>query len=120
MFGIPKIYKGTSVLKNYTEEKSDINETLPYEYVAIQEKFFTKEKYREDGKMKRYYVSFTSGSTEINKQEDIDKIATSELADKFSYYWYPSADDLLIISPSFEWIIGIRHDGALFFILTQR
>ena len=47
--------------------------------------------------------------------EDIDKIATSELADKFSYYWYPSADDLLIISPSFEWIIGVRHDGALYF-----
>ena len=77
MFGIPKIYKGTSVLNNYTEEKSDINETLPYEYVAIQEKFFTKEKYREDGKMKRYYVFFTSGSTEINKQKDIDKIANS-------------------------------------------
>lgn len=77
MFGIPKIYKGTSVVKNYTEEKSDINETLPYEYVAIQEKFFTKEKYREDGKTKRYYVFFTSGSTEINKQEDIDKIANS-------------------------------------------
>mgnify|MGYP006384186653 FL=1 len=77
MFGIPKIYKGTSVLKNYTEEKSDINETLPYEYVAIQEKFLTKEKYREDGKTKRYYVFFTSGSTEINKQEDIDKIANS-------------------------------------------
>lgn len=77
MFGIPKIYKGTSVLNNYTEEKSDINETLPYEYVAIQEKFFTKEKYREDGKTKRYYVFFTSGSTEINKQEDIDKIANS-------------------------------------------
>ena len=77
MFGIPKIYIGTSVLKNYTEEKSDINETLPYEYVAIQEKFFTKEKYREDGKTKRYYVFFTSGSTEINKQEDIDKIANS-------------------------------------------
>ena len=47
--------------------------------------------------------------------EDIDKIATSELADKFSYYWYQSADDLLIISPSFEWIIGVRHDGALYF-----
>ena len=77
MFGIPKIYIGTSVLKNYTEEKSDINETLPYEYVAIQEKFLTKEKYREDGKTKRYYVFFTSGSTEINKQEDIDKIANS-------------------------------------------
>jgi hypothetical protein len=43
--------------------------------------------------------------------------ATSELADKFSYYWYPSADDLLIISPSFEWIIGVRHDGALFFYI---
>ena len=47
--------------------------------------------------------------------EDIDKIATSELADNFSYCWYPSADDLLIISPSFEWIIGVRHDGALYF-----
>ena len=77
VFGMPKIYKGTSVIKNYTEEKSDINETRPYEDVAIQEKFFTKEKYREDGKMKRFYVFFTSGSTEINKQEDIDKIANS-------------------------------------------
>ena len=47
--------------------------------------------------------------------EDIDKIATSELADNFPYYWYPSADDLLIISPSFEWIIGVRHDGAMYF-----
>jgi hypothetical protein len=27
--------------------------------------------------MKRFYVFFTSGSTEINKQEDIDKIADS-------------------------------------------
>jgi hypothetical protein len=27
--------------------------------------------------MKRFYVFFTSGSTEINKQEDIDKIAIS-------------------------------------------
>ena len=43
----------------------------------IQKQFFTKEKYREDGKMKRFYVFFTSGSTEINKQEDIDKIAIS-------------------------------------------
>jgi hypothetical protein len=77
VFGMPKIYKGTSVFKNYTEEKSDINETRPYEDVAIQEKFFTKEKYREDGKMKRFYVFFTSGSTEINKQKDIDKIADS-------------------------------------------
>ena len=77
VFGMPKIYKGTSVFKNYTEEKSDINETRPYEDVAIQENFFTKEKYREDGKTKRYYVFFTSGSTEINKQEDIDKIADS-------------------------------------------
>jgi hypothetical protein len=77
VFGMPKIYKGTSVFKNYTEEESDINETRPYEDVAIQENFFTKEKYREDGKTKRYYVFFTSGSTEINKQEDIDKIAYS-------------------------------------------
>ena len=51
--------------------------------------------------------------------EDIDKIATSELADNFPYYWYPSADDLVIISPSFEWIIGVRHDGALFFVRFQ-
>lgn len=84
MFGIPKLYKGIIVLKDYTFEKSDINETLPYEDVAIQEEFFTKEKYREDGKTKRYFVFFTSGSTEINKQEDIDNIAYSILERKMN------------------------------------
>lgn len=84
MFGIPKLYKGIIVLKNYTFEKSDINETLPYEDAAIQEEFFTKEKYREDGKTKRYFVFFTSGSTEINKQEDIDNIAYSILERKMN------------------------------------
>ena len=47
--------------------------------------------------------------------DEIDQIATAELADKFIYYWYPSADDLLIVSQHFNWIIGVRHDGALFF-----
>ena len=45
----------------------------------------------------------------------VDLIATAELADKFIYCWYPSADDLLIVSQHFNWIIGVRHDGALFF-----
>ena len=48
-------------------------------------------------------------------EDEVDQIAIAELADKFIYYWYPSADDLLIVSQHFNWIIGVRHDGALFF-----
>ena len=48
-------------------------------------------------------------------KDEVDLIATVELADKFIYYWYPSADDLLIVSQHFNWIIGVRYDGALYF-----
>ena len=52
-------------------------------------------------------------------KDEVDQIATAELADKFIYCWYPSADDLLIVSQHFNWIIGVRHDGALFFVQFQ-
>ena len=46
---------------------------------------------------------------------DIDQVAMLELLNNFIYYWYPSVDDLLIFSQSMSWIIGVRHDGCIFF-----
>lgn len=45
--------------------------------------------------------------------DKIDKFKIEDLCNFFDDIWYPSSDDLEIISEDFKWIICISHFGGL-------
>lgn len=44
----------------------------------------------------------------------IDIFHFQDFCDCFEYIWYPSADDILITSESFDKLFLIRHDGVIY------
>jgi hypothetical protein len=45
--------------------------------------------------------------------DEIDVLSSSVFADHFSDLWYPSSDDIEIISEDLNAIMAVRHDGAV-------
>lgn len=51
------------------------------------------------------------------KYDDIDIISLNEFDKYFYDIWYPSSDDIEIFDNNLNWIVSIRHDGCLSYIL---
>lgn len=50
----------------------------------------------------------------------IDEFRSEDFYKYFDDIWFPSADDIDIFDSQINWIISIRHDGAIFYIKTQK
>ncbi|UOE40228.1 hypothetical protein MTP09_09915 [Chryseobacterium suipulveris] len=57
----------------------------------------------------RLYVNWDNFQT-------IDKFSSEDFCKYFNDIWFPSADDIDIFDDKLNWIISIRHDGAIFYI----
>ena len=50
----------------------------------------------------------------FNKFESIDILHFDDLSKFFSDIWYPSLDDIEIFDINLNWIISVRHYGAIY------
>ena len=51
----------------------------------------------------------------FNKFENIDILRFDDLDNFFSDIWYPSLDDIEIFDINLNWIISVRHYGAIYY-----
>ena len=51
--------------------------------------------------------------------DDIDRIASVDFDDYFADIWYPAVDDVEIFGESADWLVYVRHDGAIGVIDTH-
>lgn len=51
--------------------------------------------------------------------DDIDKIRFSDLEMWFTDIWFPASDDIDIFDSSFDWLISIRHDGQVSYLIWE-
>ncbi|AWG24524.1 hypothetical protein [Flavobacterium kingsejongi] len=49
----------------------------------------------------------------------IDLINIQDLSNFFYDIWYPVADDINIFDESLDWLIFIRHDGAIYYLKNK-
>ena len=45
---------------------------------------------------------------------DLDSVTINDFIEAFWDFWYPKADDLDILSVTFEWIVSIDYDGWIY------
>lgn len=45
---------------------------------------------------------------------DLDSVTINAFIEAFWDFWYPKADDLDILSVTFEWIVSIDYDGWIY------
>ncbi|MGF7494324.1 heat-shock protein [Campylobacter concisus] len=50
----------------------------------------------------------------FNKFESIDILHFDDLSKFFSDIWYPSLDDIEIFDLNLNWIVSVRHYGAIY------
>ncbi len=51
------------------------------------------------------------------KFDDIDEISFDSFVELFSYIWYPSSDDIEIFDCNNNWIVGIDHNGFIWYFI---
>ncbi|MGP1359126.1 heat-shock protein [Campylobacter sp.] len=52
----------------------------------------------------------------FNKFESIDILHFDDLSKFFSDIWYPSLDDVEIFDLKLNWIVSVRHHGAIYYV----
>jgi hypothetical protein len=50
--------------------------------------------------------------------DDIDIVNTLDLNKYFDYFWFPSTDDIDLFDESLNWIVSVRHDAIVSFIIN--
>ena len=53
------------------------------------------------------------------KFDNIDAIALKDLDKYFYDIWYPGSDDIDIFDSNLTWIVSIRHDGYISFLIKD-
>lgn len=51
------------------------------------------------------------------KYDDIDVVDIETINDYFYDIWFPAADDIDFFDLNLNWILSVRHDGAIYYLI---
>lgn len=99
------------------------NEKIAYDLMQRQiilEKVDAKDNFHLMLALKNLDIIFSS-NIYINWYQfrDIDLIKINDLDKYFYDIWFPSADDIDIFDENLNWIVSIRHDGVVSYIVRE-